>query len=396
MRMNARGETARNGEGGGVADGGPRGTSGPGFVADLRKIAIRGLGRMYRPDIGLFAFRVRRDGNGIVFEGTSRRYTAIALIGLAGEEDGVASAALAGESSQQVCVRLVESIPRIDNLGDAALVFWACCAVGYPDRRDLLKRLAELQPAGRMHDTVEVAWTLAALCNDPDSPCGDLRRELARRLIASFNARSGVFPHRVGENGAGPRSHVSCFADMVYPIHALALYHKVSGDRAALDISGRCARQICGMQGPAGQWWWHYDRRTGDVVEPYPVYAVHQDSMAPMALFALQEAGGADFRSCLSRGLAWLASSPELGGGSLIDGQADIVWRKVARREPGKLSRYAQALATRIHPSFRIPGLDRIFPPVSVDFEDRPYHLGWLLHAFTRERAERWGIGERG
>jgi hypothetical protein len=22
-----------------------------------------------------------------------------------------------------------------------------------------------------------------------------------------------------------------------------------------------------------------------------------------------------------------------------------------------------------------------------VDFEDRPYHLGWLLHAFTRERV---------
>jgi hypothetical protein len=351
---------------------------------------------MYRPDVGLFSFRVRRDGNGIVSEGTSRRYTAIALIGLAGEEDAVVSAALAGERLPQVCARLAEGILRDDNLGDVALVFWASCAVGYLERRDLLERLAGLQPAKWMYPTVEIAWALAALCNDPDSPSGELRRELARRLIGSFNVRSGVFPHRIGENGTGPRSHVSCFADMVYPIHALALYHKLSGDRAALDVSVRCARQICGKQGPAGQWWWHYDRRTGDVVEPYPVYAVHQDAMAPMALFALQEAGGADFRSCISQGLQWLASSPELDGGSLIDGQADIIWRKVARREPRKLSRYAQALATKIHPSFRAPGLDRMFPPVSVDFEDRPYHPGWLLHALTKERVERWGIEGRG
>jgi len=396
MRMNAKEEATRNTVGTGVAAGGPCETSGSGVVENIRQIAIRGLGRMYRPEVGLFPFRVRRDGNGIVSEGTSRRYSAIALIGLAGEEDAVASAAVAGERLTQVCARLAEGIPRDDNLGDVALVYWASCAVGYPDRRGLLERLVGMRPAQRMYPTLQIAWALAALCVDPDSPSGELRQELARRLIGSFNAHSGVFPQRIGENGAGPRSHVSCFADMVYPIHALALYHKVSGDRAALDVSGRCARQICGKQGPAGQWWWHYDRRTGDIVEPYPVYAVHQDAMAPMALFALQEAGGADFRPCISRGLEWLASSPELDGGSLIDGQADIIWRKVARREPGKLSRYAQALATKIHPGFRTPGLDRMFPPVSVDFEDRPYHLGWLLHAFPKERAERWGVGGRG
>jgi len=177
---------------------------------------------------------------------------------------------------------------------------------------------------------------------------------------------------------------------MVYPIQALALYNKLSGDRAALDVAGRCARQICAKQGNAGQWWWHYDRRTGEVVEPYPVYAIHQDAMAPMALFALQEAGGADFRPSVARGLDWLASSPELGGGSLIDTRADLVWRKVARREPGKLSRYAKALAAGIHPSLRVPGLDTICPPVSIDFEDRPYHPGWFLHAWTKDRMKRW------
>lgn len=366
-----------------------------GIVDGIREIGIRSLGRMYRPEAGLFMFRLRRDRNGIVSEGISRRYSAIALIGLAGEEDRVVTSVLGGEGLRDVCGRLAGGISRAGNLGDVALAFWASCAVEYPDRRELLERLVRLESAKRVHPAVEVAWALAALCADPDSSSGELRENLAGRLIASFNARSGVFPHQIGENGAGARSHVSCFADMVYPIHALSLYHGLSGDRAALDVAGRCAMRICGEQGPAGQWWWHYDLRTGDVVEPYPVYAIHQDAMAPMALFAHREAGGADFGAHVARGLSWLSGSPELDGGSLIDRDADIIWRKVARSEPGKLSRYAQALASRIHPSLRVPGLNRMFPPVAVDFEDRPYHPGWVLYAFPKERTERWNVEDR-
>ena len=384
-KREAMGDTAP----GGVACAEPGVAPLSGIVARIRGILLRSMGRMYRPEVGLFMFRLRRDRNGIVSEGISRRYTSIALIGLAGEEESVVSAVLGGEGLRDVCERLAGGISQTGNLGDAALAFWASCAVGYPDRRELRERVVRLESAKRVHPTVEVAWALAALCNDPDSSSGELREKLARRLIASFNARSGVFPHRIGENGAGPRSHVSCFADMVYPIHALSLFHGMSGDRAALDAAGRCAMRICGEQGHAGQWWWHYDLRTGNVVEPYPAYAIHQDAMAPMALFALREAGGADFGAHVSRGLSWLASSPELDGGSLIDRDADIIWRKVARREPGKLSRYVQALASRIHPSLRVPGLERMFPPVAVDFEDRPYHPGWFLYAFPRKREGR-------
>jgi hypothetical protein len=158
----------------------------------------------------------------------------------------------------------------------------------------------------------------------------------------------------------------------------------------------RCADNFCRQQGPQGQWWWHYDRRTGRVVERYPVYAVHQDAMAPMALLALAAATGADYSEPIARGLAWLARSPELGGGSLIDDAADLIWRKVARREPGKLTRYAQAVVSSVHASMRVPGLDLVFPPAIVDYEDRPYHLGWLLYAWPAARVGAWGTEASG
>jgi hypothetical protein len=180
---------------------------------------------------------------------------------------------------------------------------------------------------------------------------------------------------------------VCCFADLVYPIQALSLRAERLEDPAAGGAARRAAELIVRRQGPDGQWWWHYDVRSGDVVEGYPVYAVHQDAMAPMALFAARCATGTDFSDAVHRGLDWLERSPELGGGSLVDEGAALIWRKVARREPGKLSRSLQAAASGLQRGLRVPGLDLIFPPRAIDHEDRPYHLGWLLHAFPAEPA---------
>ena len=356
------------------------------FVSRLRSIAVKGLGRMYLPDSKRFVFCVRRNGERIIPEGASRRYTAITLIGLAGEAEETIKSALGGQEAGDVLAGLAENISGVDNLGDVALSFWAACALDFPERDGIRKRLVELNTADGAHPVVEASWVLDSLCLD-STAVESARDRLADRLISSFNPDSAVFPHVLGS--AGARSHVSCFADMVYPIHALSNYYKISGRQDALDAAAKCAEKICQLQGEDGQWWWHYDRRTGEVVEGYPVYSVHQDAMAPMALFALAAAGGPDFGANIQKGLAWLERSPEIDA-SLVDYENGVIWRKVARREPGKLSRYVNAMASRAHPSLRAPGIDAIFPPVAVDYESRPYHLGWLLYAWPAQRASRW------
>jgi hypothetical protein len=229
--------------------------------------------------------------------------------------------------------------------------------------------VVDLRPLHGARPTVELAWTLAALSADAQLPATHLRAAVATRLLDAA-AGGGLFPHVAGTRGRGPRAHVGCFADLVYPIHALSRYGRLTGDRRALAAAVRCADRTVAAQGRDGQWWWHYDVRSGAVIEGYPVYAVHQDAMAPLAFFALEEATGLDFAEPLAR------------GGSLIDPAAGLIWRKVARREPGKLSRTLRGAATRLRAGARLPGLDAFFPPGAVDREDRPYHLGWLLHAF--------------
>ena len=356
-------------------------------LANLRAMAIRGLARMYVPQEKVFVFRLRKAGGGIFPEGRSRRYTAIALIGLAGESRESVHQALLGHTTHTVCERIERDVEQVENLGDVALSTWAASYVEYPDRSRLWRRLEQLAMKDESRPVVELAWALAAACVDRKLDKAGLGERLAKRLMTSFSERSSVFPHVLGD--AGSRSHVSCYADMVYPIHALSSYAQLSGDADALAIAAKCARKICEQQGAAGQWWWHYDRRTGDVIEGYPVYAIHQDAMGPMALFALKEAGGPDCSQAIKRGLDWLWYAPEIER-SLIDEKSDLIWRKVARREPGKLARYAQATASRISPALRFPGLDTLLPPRAIDYEDRPYHLGWLLYAWPAARALKW------
>ena len=358
-------------------------------AALLRELALGALPRMYRPDRGLFAFRLRRDGGRDVLEGASRRYTAIVLLGLAGEEADAAREILHRRRPEDVCGRLVEEVAASRELGEVALCLWAARAWDHPGADAVLQHLRAMQPETAAHPTVELAWALTALVVGGREVDGRaLADALARRLLASCHRASGVFAH--WPSGAQPswtRAHVSCFADLVYPVQALSHYHRRTGDAEAAFAAQQCANHMCATQGPAGQWWWHHDVRTGRVVERFPVYAVHQDAMAPLALFALREAFGTDRSEAIDRGIRWLFDPPEIAG-SLIDAEAGVIWRKVGRHEPGKLARGVQAAASRVHPSLRVPGTDLVLPPGRIDFETRPYHLGWILYAFPPGRAD--------
>jgi hypothetical protein len=354
----------------------------------MRGIAMHALRTMYTPREGLFVFRWKKGPNGMVYEGLSRRYTAIVLIALAGEESSLSESILSGQTPHGVYRRLEQSMAAAPTVGDVALTLWACCALNLSDRRRSREMLRGLLQHSVGCPTVEAAWALKALCVDDEGEVGNVRDRLAERLMSAFNPKAAIFPHYIG-NGRNLRGHVSCFADQVYPIQALSAYHRLSANKKALEIAARCAEKICELQGAGGQWWWHYDRRTGKVLEGYPVYSVHQDAMAPMALFDLHLSGGPDHSAAIAQGLSWMLKAPEIGR-SLIDAAYGAIWRKVDRRAPRKLCRYLKAAFSRFHASFLLSGIDRCFEPIAVDYECRPYHLAWLLYAWPEIRIRQF------
>jgi hypothetical protein len=362
-------------------------------VDDLRALALRALRRMYRPQERIFAFRLRRGPQGDVLEGISHRYTAIVLIALAEEPPEAAAAILGDETVDALCRRLIDDAQRTEDLGEAALTLWAARVHRHPETQRALARLQSMAPERSFFPTVEVAWSLSSLVVLSEAPTDSkLADAIAHRLMRTFRRESDLFGHHPADAPVSRlRAHVCCYADLVYPIQALSFYHRATDAVEAADLARRCGSRMCALQGPEGQWWWHYDVRTGRMLEKFPVYAIHQDAMGPMALFDLQECCGPDHMQAIRSSMAWLDRAPEIGG-SLVDRQADVIWRKVARHEPGKLVRNLQAGLSGVHSAIRLPAANLFFPPGYIDFESRPYHMGWMLYAWNPARLQRlWG-----
>lgn len=256
-----------------------------------------------------------------------------------------------------------------------------------------LQQALERFPEGREGRTTELAWFLAGLTHVVLSSPQHFSA-LSGPALQTYNLlkgnyrRSGIFGHlAAGRTLTGRlRGHIGCFADQVYPIYALVRFAVAFGDEAALEIARSCAEAICRLQGPEGQWWWHYDSLSGRVFQQYPVFSVHQDGMAPMALLALAEATGCDFTEPIYKGLRWITGVNELSH-DLRDRSSNIIWRSIYPE-----SKYRRYLTGAL--SFIGHGDDvRHIENPTIKVECRPYHFGWLLYAF----ADQWqrGPGER-
>jgi len=358
----------------------------------LLRLSVNGLPKMYREDTDEFAFTrafIGEPGNLTAqLRGSSLRYGAIVALGAYFLPEPEQKTVLAGRTLADFISMLANRVNADTNLGDAALIAWAAAQTGHSSLPQALKRLRGLDNAEASQYVVEAAWVVSALSAARRQ--ADVEAHLTqarRRLLDCVVPGSPVFPHVTGPGLVKSyRSHIACFADQVYPIQALARLH-LSGDSddpGALAAARTTAEQICRLQGPDGQWWWHYDARTGKVVEGYPVYTVHQHAMAPMALLDLTEAGGGDFAEPIRRGLRWIEGPSELGpdGEAMVYDNEGVTWRKVFRGDPRKVVRGLHTVTTKAVPGLKLPGVGVVYRPRAVDRECRPYEFGWLLFSW--------------
>ncbi len=356
---------------------------------DIRRLVQGQLGaamitlpRMWRQasdSPGGFVFTLRGSARAsipsdLTAEGSSLRYGAIVALGTRHLDTAGQRKILAGQTASAFVDGLVDTLHPSSDPGDVAVVAWAAAASGatkLPRSLELLRDAVK----GTQY-IVEIAWAVSAFTAALEQADARKQRD---RLLAAFSRPGQLFPHVTDvAKLSWYRRFLGCFADQVYPVQALARYHQAFDDSDALEAAERCARQICYLQGGAGQWWWHYDWRTGAVAEEYPVYSVHQNAMAPMALLDLAEAGGTLHDEAIRAGLRWLAFAPEIGS-SLTDERLGVTWRKVARRDHRKAVRGVRGAAISVNKRARVDMLDVLFKPRAIDYETRPYELGWLL-----------------
>lgn len=336
------------------------------LVAELESFALATLPAMRRAD-GAFAYEVAAPD--LTRSGRSLRYTLICLLGLQRARSAGLALSVDPDELRRLALDEIDS-PEM-TAGDLGLMLWADAREDSPEIDRIASRLW-----GRLGrdipdlEGLELSWCVigAALAG-----AGELLEATLEVQLRRAHTPSGLIAHR----DQGGRARFPNFATQIYGVLALASSETGEG----LDAACRTADRLLELQRPDGGWPWTYDTRSGRVVEPYEIYSVHQDGMAPMALLDLAERTGEDrYRDAALRGMRWIFGGNELNA-PMLDRERGILYRSIRRRTPfDRAALYANTAASRV---LGRPALGRARASLELNPTDRPYHLGWVLEAWA-------------
>ena len=115
------------------------------------------------------------------------------------------------------------------------------------------------------------------------------------------------------------RRNVVSFGAIVYFLRAVYEHGRRTGDSWTRGLFRSGVEHMLAGQGPQGEWPWLYSVATGKPAELYPVYAVHQDSMAHLFLLPALDQGIPGVRPAIERSLAWCFGANELEEPMYVD-----------------------------------------------------------------------------
>jgi len=352
------------------------------LLNSLVDISINGLKDMFLPDQLEFASMKRMVDNNIIIEGTNTRYTLISIIGLHKAESHNKTI---GINLFKILANQISKVDKYNGIGDLGLLLWASALVSPGEIDKILTKInfnniLNLYKNQQNKLTMELSWFLtgvlmASTFNETfKNTIGDLPEKVFKLIRDNYGA-SGIFKHQVSTGFSGKfRSNIGSFADQVYPIYAFSLYAQIKKNYEALLIAKECAFKICEHQSTIGEWLWHYDSRNGKTISKYPIYSVHQDAMAPIALFAIQRATNINFDSYIYKGLDWLVENNSLNE-NMIDIKNNLIWSGIGPRDTER-----KIKSTLKHIGFRTK---EEYSSLEIVKECWSYHLGWVLYAFA-------------
>ena len=328
-----------------------------------------------RRDDGLFCFDRAFEAPDL--RGESVRYSILVLLGLLKQARQGGSPSIDTEDLHRSIVAHVESL----GVGDLALLLWAEARMKASHAAETLARLEgqsrDEGALGRL-EGMEAAWFVIGAVEAVAAglPARDLFARAYAHLLSRRAPSSPLFRHTAM---ARARAMLPNFATEIYSLLALAetARHGLAPGAAA-DARALADKLIELRLADAGwPWLFHSDRAV--VVEPYEVYSVHQDAMAPMAFFALAEAvGDRSYALAAVEGFQWCFGKNELGF-VFYDQTNRFAHRSIKRRGAAhSLNLWANAgLAGLLNLDARTG-----FGGVEINATCRPYHLGWILEAW--------------
>lgn len=361
-----------------------------GRFAALVELSLEALPLMFDQGSGLFCHKTVVDGERHSNRGSNVHYTAMTTVGILRQGDRAPESVFA---LGRAIDALHEAASGTTPAALLAEIVWALALAEDPRGARLVEELVGRDDiagcdSAALGNVVNGLAIAAAAYPQQSGIAIEACRRWTAELLGRFSPAADLFGpigRPTGVRTAALR-RVTSFAAQVYPLHGLAAYYRVSGEAPPATL-GRVADRIVDAQGPLGQWWWLYSTKGRAILEGYPVYSVHQDGMAFMALLPLQALGVGSYEQPLALGLEWLSARNELST-DLVRRDPPIVFRNIQRvgSDADAMFGISRGNLARVVARSLRPSSDHVdADPGSLEVlhECRPYHLGWLLYAYS-------------
>ena len=356
-------------------------------LGELGSASATLLQSMYDPGAALFPFSSRLGDHSVAHtfdHPQTIRYTINTLLGIqrAAQSDG--DDPLLQGSSWMVDRFLELHLEETSNPADLGLLLLLLAEGGRDEQllRDVVGRISstlEHKPTSAF-TIQELGWMLWG--SSVAARLGASRaEELAHRVFALMDERfvdpmSLLARHNLSRH----RGRVVSFGGTVYFLRSVYEYGSLSGTARPARLFESGVRAMLKLQGPRGEWPWMISVRTGIPLDFYPVFGVHQDSMAMLFLLPALDDGLVDVESAIGRSVAWSLGDNELGE-PMYGRDRFFAYRSIRRDQVlFRQRRFARSLARAVVDR---PGSLTGGRGLAVNRECRSYHLGWILYTWA-------------
>ena len=345
------------------------------------------LERSYDPERALFSYSSSLTPNGFTndFDHPAViRYTINSLLGLQ-------EAAAAGETGRPVDAYpdmlhafLKKNLAAVNDWADKGLLL-VLLTREEAKSTEASQLVSEIGGFVERDDTTvdlqSMAWMLwgtSLAARTGWSEADTIARKLFTRIHSRYLDRNSLLARH---SLARYRRDLVSFGGTVYYLRALHEYATTTGDEYAHTLFDWGVKRVIEMQGPLGEWPWMLSVSRAAIVDPYPVFSVHQDAMAMLFLLPALDRDVPGAMEAISSSCLWVGGRNELSK-NLVNEDPFFICRSIRRIEKNERARrYLRQFAPK-KDGWRAAPRDQ----VEVNPESRSYHIGWILFAWSNRQ----------
>lgn len=343
------------------------------------------LQKMYDPQQALFSYTTIVE-NGIYQNDFSYpwslRYTINSHLGL---QEAQRNGFIEWDSQAEIDRFLALHEAQIKSAADQGLLLAAATRASSSAAGRIFQRVKQLtaQKSGLLELTLQdVSWLLLGLieysASTHSAEALSTTEKLFQQVDRYFLNKDSMLPYYQLSAWRKPFSN---FGGIVYFLQAFSEYARRLKSKYAEVIFRESVAKMIHLQGPNGEWPWFFNASSGVVADYYPVYSVHQDSMAMLFLLPAVDLGVAGASQAVEKSYRWLFGANQLGATMMVSAPEFFIYRCIHRRERlQRMRRYGRALL-----GWLTGGSARLARPDQLEVlrHGRSYHPGWILYAWA-------------